>query len=378
MKNFLTFNFFIYPHIKIIPLFEVRGLLLMKSQSKTYLQFLVYVSISALLLYFAFQKINWRDLEKAFWGANLFWVGVSCGLALLSHFIRAYRWNMLLESTGHTPTLLQSFWAVMVGYFMNFLFIRVGEVSRCVALEYQAGVPTEKGFGTVIIERITDLLITLLLMITLLLVEFDYFYTFFLKVFSTKFQAYSLNFFIVVGISFLIMGIVFWGVYWQYKKEKLFAKNNHQNNETTKKTYYTRFLLKILYYARKIYKGLLEGLQSIQKLKNPLLFWILSVFIWFLYYLMGYCLFFCFPQTQHLDAWFGFVLLVIGTIGMSAPVQGGFGAYHWLVAGIFALRNISLADGLILATFMHAVQSVFVIVLGGIASIMVMTKRIEN
>ncbi len=363
---------------------------------KVYLRYGIYLGVSAFLLYFAFQKIQWNDLKTTFWQANVFWIFVSCGLALISHLLRAYRWNMLLQQMGYKPTLLQSFWAVMVGYFMNFLFIRVGEVSRCVALQYQADVPIEKGFGTVIVERVTDLGITFLLVLVLLLVEFNYFFDIFSKFFSIKFQYLDLTFWLIVATIFSASIIVFLGVYWQYKKEKKhqkditrISKNHHHesvNEQTshhaehhakyhTEHSYYVRFLRTILYFSKKIYKGLLEGLQSIQKLKNPLLFWFISLSIWFLYYLMGYCLFFCFAHTQHLDAWFGFILLVTGTVGMSAPVQGGFGAYHWLVGSIFALRQIPFAEGLILATFMHAIQSIFLILLGGIASIAVMLHK---
>jgi uncharacterized protein (TIRG00374 family) len=309
-----------------------------------------------LLVGWAFQKISWKDIAGSFQKANYFWIIFSGFLGLLSHWVRAYRWNLLLKTMGYQPTLMQSFWAVMSGYFMNFLFIRAGEITRCGTLERTANVPLDKSFGTVLLERMIDLLMTGILLLILLLVELQHFRKVIMDFFGIRLRTL-----LPLFLGSVFLGIIFLGFLWYaYKKRD---KIRHW---------------KIYQKFRQIARNILTGITSIRNVPQQLQFWGNTLLIWFLYYLMGYVLFFCFEETNNLDAWFGFILLVTGTIGMSAPVQGGFGAYHLLVGNIFALRNLSAEQGLVLATFMHTVQTAFLLVFGSLALLIVSRKIIKN
>ncbi len=320
------------------------------------LKYIIPLLLTIILLFFAFRQVSWSEMLSSFSKANYFWIFISGILGIISHLSRAYRWNLLLKNMGYSPTLMQSFWAVMSGYFMNFLFIRAGEIMRCGALQKMANVPIDKGFGTVLLERMIDLIMTAILILILLVLELDHFRIIIMQFFGIRLK--TLLPFVVVFVLISILGMI---LIWQLYKKR--DKIRHW---------------KIYQKFRQIARNIITGLTSIRAVKQPFAFWFHTCFIWLLYYLMGYVLFFCFEETKNLDAWFGYILLVTGTIGMSAPVQGGFGAYHLMVGTIFGLRNMTAEQGLVLATFMHTVQTVFLIIFGGISVLMVGKGFVEE
>jgi MFS family permease len=232
---------------------------------------------------------------------------------------------------------------------MNFVIPRAGEVVRCGTIQKLSGVPADTAFGTVVLERLIDVLMLGLMLLVLLIVELNHLSSFFLSFLGDKMTGFQ-NL-LWIGLVFLLVFVVFvitLVLSWKkLKKSPLFEKIN------------------------KILLNVLEGILSIQKLENRFAFVFHTLLIWFLYYLMAYVLFFCFKKTENLDMWFGFIILVMGAIGMATPVQGGFGAYHILVGNVFALRGLSVNDGIILATFMHTVQTLIVLSVGGLSFLIV-------
>jgi glycosyltransferase 2 family protein len=301
------------------------------------------ILFSVVLLWLAFQKVSWQAIVEPFARANYFWIGVSGVLAFLSHLIRAARWQLAVEPLGYSMRLIPAFMAVMVGYFMNFVIPRAGEFARCGMIQRLAGVPADKAFGTVVVERVIDVLMLGVLCIVLLLVEFNGLSKFFLDFFQDKFGSLAgLWWLALIGLSLVVLAVGFGFFYWQ---------------KLTKLSFFPRL--------QSIFLNIWVGIMSIRKVKNLPLFILYTLLIWLMYYLMAYVLFFCFPETAHLDMWFGYLILIMGTIGMATPVQGGFGAYHLLVGSVFALRNLTAEQGVVLATFMHTIQMIFVLVIGG-------------
>lgn len=284
-------------------------------------------------------------LGEQFAKANYFWLGVSAVLALLSHWVRSHRWRLMLEPLGHKVGELPSFLAVLSGYFMNFIIPRAGELVRCGLIQKMSKVPASTALGTVITERLIDVLILFTMIVVLLVVEFQRLSELILQVLGSKFQ--NLNALILLGIGLLLfVGIVGY-LLWRNWARLL------QNT----------FFLKVTQFVQ----GMIEGVLSLRYVPNKIAFIAYSLLIWVLYYLMAYVLFFCFTETAHLDLWFGYIVLVMGAIGMSAPVQGGVGAYHFLVGSVFALRAMTMEQGILIATFMHTAQAVIILVFGGIA-----------
>lgn len=138
------------------------------------LNFFLFLSVGLLLMYFAFKGIDlenfWHNLKQA----NFLWVILALILALTSHLVRAYRWNLLIEPIGYKPRLLYTFYAVLIGYLANLAFPRIGEVTRCASLNRSDKIPLDSLLGTVIAERAIDLvsLVVLLMAVFLIRVEF--------------------------------------------------------------------------------------------------------------------------------------------------------------------------------------------------------------
>ena len=118
---------------------------------------------------------------------DLTWVYLSIGLSFLSHFVRAYRWNLLLEPLGYDLKSGRTFLAVMVGYLANFIVPRMGEISRCGILQKTDNVPISTGIGSVVTERIIDVLCLLVVILITLSLEFDMLSEFFLSLISLLF-----------------------------------------------------------------------------------------------------------------------------------------------------------------------------------------------
>ena len=103
------------------------------------------------------------DLWDTIKNANPLWIVISFIFSILSHMSRAYRWKFMLEPMGYKPKFGNSLAAVMTGYFANTFVLRSGEVLRAVSIKRTDDIPFEKAFGTIVSERIADLVMLLLL-----------------------------------------------------------------------------------------------------------------------------------------------------------------------------------------------------------------------
>ena len=192
-------------------------------------------------------------------------------VAFVSHVIRAERWKMLLLPTGNRVKLANSFFSLMIGYLVNLAVPRGGEVSRCYNLYKLEDTPVEVSFGTVVVERIVDVICLLLVILLAFIAEWNKLtkYLMSLEIGSGGggFQVPSWAMIVFAGLIVLVI------------VGYLFRKNKK--------------LLKII-------TGFKEGLLSVFKLENKRLFVFYSVFIWFLYFLMSYCVIKAFDTTNHL------------------------------------------------------------------------------
>ena len=320
--------------------------MIMKQNLIKILKYSISVLIAGGLLYYAFQGIDTQEVIALFQKADYTWVFVSGILAILSHISRAYRWKYLLEPMGYSMSLWNAFLAVMSGYFMNTIIPRAGEVSRCGIIQKLDNVPADTAFGTVVLERIIDLIMLMLLTTIVFVVEFKNLSQWFYQMFEDKLSS-------VLGLGYLILFLGVLGLI------ALFLAY-----------YFRNYLLQWTWVrkAKGVIQNVIKGVLSIRSVRNKPAFIFHTLFIWLMYYLMAYVLFFSFPETSHLDLWFGVLILFMGAIGMSMPVNGGTGAYHVLVGKIFLLRGLTNDDGTLMATFMHASQTLTILIVGGLAT----------
>lgn len=331
----------------------------MKKTLQIILNFVIFPAIGILLLYFAFKNISVYELWEKIKNANFYWVGLSLIFSILGFISRALRWILLIEPLGYKPSKKNTILAVFIAYFANMAMPRMGEVTRCGSLNKTDKIPIDKLIGTVITERVIDFLTLLIIIAFVLIVKFEQVGGFFNKeiidpLYNKYFSSYIFWVIIVSAIIFSFLFLFF-------MKQKLMGITVFQKLNT-------------------FIKGLLHGLKSVFKMKRLGLFFAHTVFIWSMYVLMTYVVFFAIEPTENLTFIDSFFILTIGGLGMSAPVQNGFGTYHWIVSLGLMLYGISQADGLLYATICHESQTLMVLIAGPIAMLFVFLakKKLNN
>lgn len=305
------------------------------------LKFSVFLSVGLVILYWVYQKQNAAyqaecDLKGVpladcsllqkvlndFASAEVFWLLMVLFCFTLSNISRAIRWNMLLQQLGYKPRLVNGFLTVILGYFANLGLPRVGEVVRAGSMARYEGIPLEQVMGTVVVDRVIDVMSILLVTALALALEFD--------------------------------------TLWGFLQENSNLQENLSNNSTLLLILAVTGLsgLGLLYALRvkiqrsKIYQkiegilvGFVEGLQTIRKLDRPGWFILHSVNIWLMYFMMTYVCFFAFAPTAQLAATAALVVFVFGGWGIVIPSPGGMGTYHFLATTALGFYGIAGDDG---------------------------------
>ena len=341
---------------------------------KNIAKYVIIFSVTFYLLYVSYTSIDPAQLGKDetrldflvnIWkGANKFFLFLSAIFAILSHLIRAERWRILLQPIGFKVSLWHSFTAVMNGYFVNLAVPRGGEISRPYTLKKLEGVPAETGIGTVVMERLIDLVFLLICIGSVFVFQITQFSDFFNQIFSSpEAQEEKPPFFtstkIIAGSVILVLGVATY----------LFL--------ITKKKY---FLKRLIVKIKLLLVGLKSGLGSIFKLEKRWSFIFYSFLIWVMYYLMLYAVVMAFPETKHLSFMDGLTIFVIGGIAMALPMPGGTGTYHFLVPqGLVLLCGIaSESKAIAFATIFHGWQTLVIILLGFIGLVVIQKHGKQN
>jgi len=305
------------------------------------------IAITAALLWLSLRGLNVEGEDKSefIWNAwkkcDKGYLLIMAVVAMASHLLRAVRWKMMLVPTGNKVTLGNSFLSLMIGYLVNMAVPRGGEVSRCYNLYKLEETPVEVSFGTVVVERIVDLICLVLLIAISFFVEWTRLKAFIDTLDFSSSGKSSMPIWIVGGVVLLIaFGVV---VYLLRNNQKL----------------------------KKILIGFKEGVMSIFKLENKALFIFYSIAIWALYFLMSYFVVIAFPETRDLGVSAVLTLFAIGSIAMAAPLPGGAGSYHTLVPlGLVMLYSLPQADAIAFVFIFHGWQTVIMMV-GGVISLII-------
>lgn len=294
----------------------------MSKSTKSIIQFIVLFSIGVLLVWLSFRSV-WTEKEKileSFKTANYFWVGISILIALLSHFLRAFRWKYLLKPAGYSVKPVNALGAVLVGYFANYGLPRMGEITRCTLVTKYDDVPFEVALGTVITERIVDMLILIVIFFLTLWAQFsqlkDLTATYIYRPMLLKLKGiteHPANF--IILICFLVLLSV--GLFLIRKRITGLLKGKAGN----------------------IVKGFGKGLSSVKDIDKKFQFIFLSLAIWASYFYSLYVCFFAFTGTSHLGHSECLVLLLFGTFGVVFS-PGGLGAYPAIITALLLYYGV--------------------------------------
>ncbi len=311
-------------------------------------------------MWFALKGMEFKKIAGYFAKANYLWVFAASIFGILAYWFRAVRWNLLLEPMGYEISTSNSFWTISFGYLMNLTIPRSGELARSTALFGVENVPVEKSFGTIILERVVDLICMMGFLGLTLIFKYKAFVAFYDYVTKQKEQSgvesSNSKLYIVAGI-FAVLAILFFLV-----RKKLSQFSIYQ---------------KVIDFG----KGIIHGLTSIFKMKQKGKFIAYTLGIWVSYYLAAYLVCFALPETSQFTFADGFFIIVVGTLGMMVPASGGIGAFHFaLKIGIMALflsmgKNPEEGGevGLSYAFISHTMQLVIMLVMG-VISIPVLAK----
>ncbi|HOY11743.1 MAG TPA: lysylphosphatidylglycerol synthase transmembrane domain-containing protein [Saprospiraceae bacterium] len=323
---------------------------------KNLLTFFLFLSLGCLILYLVYHKQqvayeaecvakgitseNCSLLTKVYndiKGANWVYLIISIGFFVLSNVLRAVRWNLLTEPLGYKMKFINAFGAVTIAYFTNLALPRIGELIRAGVISKYENIPSEKAFGTIITERIIDVVIFFFVSMLALIFAYQ-------KVSEYLFENAVIDFkSMVFPMSLLIILLIMMGVLYKYWGKI----------ETTK------IGAKVSVFI----KGLIEGLLSIKKLEKRGLFITYSLAIWACYFIMTYVSFNALTATSNLPPQAALVSLFLGSVGMIIPSPGGMGTYQFMISEALSLYGVAGSDGFSYANL----NFIFISIIGNIS-----------
>lgn len=326
-----------------------------KSRLVTVLEYLFFLGLGFFLLWLSFRKLDltqvWSDIENA----SYIWVLYSLVAVLLSHIVRSLRWNMLINSMGYKTRLWTTFYSLMIGYMANTAVPRMGEFARCGVLSKKEKIPFNALFGTVISERLLDMLMLLLIIFFVIFFQINLVGEYVSNTFSPILQNLSNNVWVIVLVAGGIL-VLFVVTIWLLYRYRASIK---------KLSFYGRIRLFL--------DGLWDGIKTVLKLKQKFLFVVYTILIWFLYAVMVYFPVKMLPETAFLNFGDALTLLGIGSLGIVAPVPGGIGAYHFIIKSL--LHEVYGIDAVAAGSFAaitHAGQTLLNLGVGGFSYLMIM------
>ena len=300
---------------------------------KKVLKIVLPLALGSFLVWYSLSNISLEILGNYFKEANYSFILLGLFFGVLSHLSRAYRWKFMLEPLGFKPKFTNSILAVLVGYLVNLAIPRAGEISRATVMTNYEKIPFEKAFGTILAERIADLIMMLSIVAITLFVQFDFIYDLLTK----NFNPLKIS----IGLLVLIVGFyIFTAV---VKKAT------------------SGFLLKIKTFV----SGLIEGVTSIFKMKKKWSFIFHTLFIWAMYVAMFWA---TIPAIEGLNVPFGGILIGFIAGGFSiAATNGGIGLYPIAVASALALFDIPTETATAFGWIMWSAQTAMIVIFGGLS-----------
>lgn len=333
----------------------------MKKRIFSIIQYLFFLLIGITLLWLVFRKIDIHEVALEIRAAHYVWLLVSIILGIFSHIARAIRWNILIRSMGYKADTSTTFFSVMVGYLANMAFPRLGEVTRCGVLSKKKNIPFNSLFGTVISERVFDMIVLALIILSVIFLQLGL-----LKAFVDKYILSSLTGMANRENLYLLLIIIFIIIILPLILFRIFFSRIRQMKVYTK--------------ASDFIRGLLNGVRTIMRMKEKWQFLGLTAVIWILYTLMTFSAFFALDATSHLNFFDGITVMALGSLGIVAPVPGGIGAYQFIVKAILTeIYFIQSEPAVSFSIVLWAAQSLMIVGMGIISYyILVFRKTMKN
>jgi uncharacterized protein (TIRG00374 family) len=328
-----------------------------KSPLKSILTIVISLAFAGFFLWFALKGLDFKVIQKSLSKANYWWVLFAACFGISAYWFRAIRWNLMLEPMGHNISNANSLWSISFGYLMNLTIPRSGEVARATALYGVEKVPVDQSFGTIILERVVDLVCMIAFLGLTLIFKYEAILSFY--------ENSGINFNpnkVLIGLSILIVGVILFFV-------------------LRKRLANIPLLGKIINFI----DGIFQGLTSIFKLKQKGKFILYTLGIWMSYYFAAYLVCFALPETSNFTFADGFLIIVVGTLGMMVPASGGIGAFNLAMKYGFMALFISMGKSAeqggeigLTYSFISLPMQIVIMLVMGLISIPMLAKARNN
>lgn len=330
----------------------------MNSTVKSILKIVLPLGFGLFLIYLFYQKLSpsdIADMKLAVKTANYWWLLASISFTLLSQSVRAIRWKALIKASGNSINFLRAFNAISVNYLVNIGIPRAGEIARCGVLATYDGIPVNKSIGTVVNERIIDMLMLLLVGVLAFIFQYPIFMDFYAIHLAESFNPIvewlfahsfvSSSIFVILIISFMLV------------LRQLFRSSNEASSK-----------------LGQVVQGFKEGILSIFNLEHPFLFIGQTILIWLCYFAMVVLAFKTIPQGSELGFGAALSLLFFGTFGFLAT-PGGIGAYPLITGYLLSLYGLAVHLGTTMGWILWVGQTLLIIALGLFAFAMLSREK---
>lgn len=315
----------------------------MNKKLKNTIKYILFLSIGIFLFYLVYREFELEELENELSNINYWWILLAFGFGILSHISRAIRWRMLIKPLGYKPGIVNTIISVLILYFVNIFIPRGGELARCTVLNKYEKIPLTKLFGTVVTERIVDIIVLFFLVIFVLILQLsklDEFIVSHPEVSQKISNLSSFTNFLIFGVFIaLIIVSIFYSKRW-IVKTILWGK------------------------VRSYVISFKEGILSFRNLDKKAWFIFHSLFIFLMYYLMFHVVFYSYEPTRNMMLTAGMSAFIAGGLAMLAPVQAGIGAWHFMVYETLFLFGIDKSTGKIFALISHTSTNLLLLITG--------------
>ncbi|ANQ49038.1 flippase-like domain-containing protein [Flammeovirga yaeyamensis] len=322
---------------------------------KEILKYIFSFFLAGALLWYVLKGQDLGDIKHTILNSHWQWLFVSASFALFSHYIRGLRWGLMLKPLNLKTSPSNLFMATMSGYAGNTVLPRFGEFFRCGILQKLSGIPAKTSFGAVLIERAVDMIVFIVLFGIAFLSQFDRLYEMVTPHIDAQGEAMERRFLL---LGFLAFGLIVTCVLLYLVRERLMKTPLFRKIQT-------------------MFMGVYDGMRAVLKLerKEFYIYIAYTALIWVSYFFMSYVVFFVLDDTSHLSIGVGFVMMMMSGLGMVIPTPGGTGSVHFFATQTLIAYGIAEAEASSYALIMHTSQTILVLVVGGISTLIANHKE---
>jgi uncharacterized protein (TIRG00374 family) len=309
---------------------------------KNIIKSLIGVAIGAIFLYFTLNNKPLGQIFESLKQAKVVWMLLSVFGLILTFYLRAFRWKVLLESSDTNPIRYNVIHSLILGYFVNSFTPKFGEIIRCTSLKKSEKIPTSVSLGTVVSERIYDVLVLFLGLIIIFFLEIDRLGNIMNNLIENLILLFEKNALAgITVIALLILGLYL--LYWLSKKNKLAA-------------HISIFL-----------KEMVVSLKMSLKMKKYKSFIFLTILIWLVLVFVNYSFLMSLPGTNSFGFYFAVIVLFVGSVGWVVPSPSGIGTSNFMILQLFVAFSLNEQAGVSLGLLASGITFGVTVILGSLA-----------